>query len=486
MKSLLEYKNLIMSTGLIPAIVCMIFCIFFQDAVVLYVCSLASIIYILYRLVKPPVYQPNLVLLHGTLALIIASIIKGISGDMLIPDRTVPITLEILILCFSLLYLMVPNFYTKLFSYFHYKISILNCWATQVIAVLSGIHLFASCIIYLFFSPLSYNTLYAMTHIIPPLIYVICIIVNHAFVKTISLTYKKMPFLRIAPICNGKIDRVNRSFDTKLNRFMDDLFNGFQRFLGSFTSLQMDDVVRLVFEVLVILLLLAVLHIPFRMISSLGSSLLHSVAGYGIGGLLAAIWRFIIGVAYVAIFVVVLVNLCTKRLNRYRSHARHDDGASVFDDFKESFDFDQAKETVHSFTNGRNRTRRDTIYDDRDDVNYQESKQDSMNTEETEDAYADESTYKEPRRREYRRYHEDDHLERGVTSVATILMRIFFCLMMIPFVGIIIGLCCALGAMIVLSVEGLTLIGAYFIVIGALVATGGFLSLLYSVLWRRG
>ena len=51
MKSLLEYKNLIMSTGLIPAIVCMIFCIFFQDAVVLYVCSLASIIYILYRLV---------------------------------------------------------------------------------------------------------------------------------------------------------------------------------------------------------------------------------------------------------------------------------------------------------------------------------------------------------------------------------------------------------------------------------------------------
>ena len=52
MKSLLEYKNLIMSTGLIPAIVCMIFCIFFQDAVVLYVCSLASIIYILYRLVN--------------------------------------------------------------------------------------------------------------------------------------------------------------------------------------------------------------------------------------------------------------------------------------------------------------------------------------------------------------------------------------------------------------------------------------------------
>ena len=51
-----------------------------------------------------------------------------------------------------------------------------------------------------------------MTHIIPPLIYVICIIVNHAFVKTISLTYKKMPFLRIAPICNGKIYVAPRSY----------------------------------------------------------------------------------------------------------------------------------------------------------------------------------------------------------------------------------------------------------------------------------
>lgn len=205
MKSLLEYKNLIMSTGLIPTIICMVLCIFFPDAAVLYVCSLASIIYILYRLAKPPVYQPNLVLLHGTLALIIASAIKSIGGNVLIPDETVPITLEILILCFSLLYLMAPIVYTRIFTYFHYKISILNYWAIQVIALLSGIHLFISCIIFLFFSPLSYNTLYIMTHIIPPLIYITCIFVNYVFVKTVSQAYKKMPLLRIAPICNGKI-----------------------------------------------------------------------------------------------------------------------------------------------------------------------------------------------------------------------------------------------------------------------------------------
>ena len=205
MKSLLEYKNLIMATGLIPTIVCMIFCIFFPDATVLYVCSLASIVYILYRLVNPPVYQPNLVLLHGTLALIIASVMKGIGGDWLIPDKTVPITLEILILSLSVLYLLAPATYNKVFSYFHYKISILNCWAIQVIALLSGIHLLVSSIIYLFFSPLSFTTLYVMTHILPPLVYGVCIVANYFFVKTVSRTYKKMPFLRIAPICNGKI-----------------------------------------------------------------------------------------------------------------------------------------------------------------------------------------------------------------------------------------------------------------------------------------
>lgn len=205
MKSLLEYKNLIMSTGLIPTILCMILCIYFPDASVLYASSIVSVAYILYRLVKPPVYQPNLVLVHSTFALIICSIIKGISGNVLIPDRTIPITLEILILSFSFLYLIIPSFYNKAFSYFHYKIPILNYWATQVIVTLVGIHLFLSCIIYLFFSPLSYTILYFLAHIAPPLVYILCIIVNYAFVKTISQSYKKMPFLRIAPICNGKV-----------------------------------------------------------------------------------------------------------------------------------------------------------------------------------------------------------------------------------------------------------------------------------------
>lgn len=205
MKSLPAYKDLTMNLGLIPTIACMVLCIFFRDADVLYIGSLASFIYILHRLVKPPLSRPNIVLVHGTLALFIASIVKGLSGDTLIPDHTAPITLEILILCFSLCYILMPGFYNKLFSYFRLQIPGTNLWAMRVIVALSGIHLLISCIIYLFFNPLSPTALYVMTIILPPVICLACILLNYHIARLFIACYIQMPFLRIAPICNGKI-----------------------------------------------------------------------------------------------------------------------------------------------------------------------------------------------------------------------------------------------------------------------------------------
>ena len=60
---------------------------FFSDAYVLYACSLAGLLYVLYRLAKPPIYRPNLVLLHATLALVVCSVIKLISGDFAEAER---------------------------------------------------------------------------------------------------------------------------------------------------------------------------------------------------------------------------------------------------------------------------------------------------------------------------------------------------------------------------------------------------------------
>lgn len=244
--------------------------------------------------------------------------------------------------------------------------------------------------------------------------------------------------------------RVNQSFDAKLNKVLDSLFESFQRFLGSLISLDVDDVVRLVFEILVILILLSLLHIPFRIISSIGSSLLHSVGGYGIGSLLAMVWRFIIGLAFVVIFVVVLINLCSKRLSRYRKVHKNNEQGSVYEDFKESVDFEKAKETVHSFSNKEDSAQAD----DEEGIKWEE----------------------EPKKKE----------QSQGNKIITLISHLLFFILMIPCVMVIVGLCCVLGIMIVFSFEGVTLIGAYFMTIGGLIVASGCLSLLHRVLWRRG
>lgn len=279
-------------------------------------------------------------------------------------------------------------------------------------------------------------------------------------------------------------DRVHHhDFDRKFNNFMDELFDGFKRFVSSFTSLDADDVIKLIFEFLMILIFLFILRIPFEIASSLGASLLRNLVGFGIGYILAGIWKFIISLAYIVIFVLALVDLCKKRIHRYKSR-RND--STVFDDFKD---------TMHEFTNGKNtyRQRNSNIYDEKDDQSYQETyskkkaavdDEDDPYTQDTEEETMDEDVYERPYRRErdYDTYYDDRH---GVGIIRTFL-RIFFLLIMIPFICVIVGLCCALGAMVVVSIQGVTIFGAYFIVIGALILTSSFLSALYQLLWRGG
>lgn len=286
-------------------------------------------------------------------------------------------------------------------------------------------------------------------------------------------------------------ERVHNNFDNKFNHFMDELFEGFKRFIGSFTSLEIDDVVKLVFEIIIILVLLALLHIPFNIIESIGSSILHSIIGFGIGTLLAGIWSVIINVAYLVIFVVVLVNLCTKRVRRYRNSSKSDAG-SVFDDFKESFDFEKAKESVHNFTNGK--TKEYTSYhDEHDETIYkkEETQEDVIYEQSVEDDFGEKEEAFDRRSRNEYRYKQPytntrDSYDSGINGVLSILMKIFGCLLSLPFVFTLIGLCCALGAMVVLSFEGLTLVGGYFIVIGAISIVSAFLSLIYRCLWKGG
>lgn len=262
-----------------------------------------------------------------------------------------------------------------------------------------------------------------------------------------------------------KINRNrNNSYEAKFNHFMDGLYDSFKRFVSSFTKLDVDDVVRLIFEILVVLLVLLFLRIPFEMISSLGSSLFRSLIGFGIGYTLAFLWRLVIGIAYIAVFILVLVSVITKRINRYRT--RTGNGKSVFEDIKES---------VHEMKQNKNRQTYTYQSDACQEPTYDQA--DTTQTTKDDTSSTSEQTWRFQR--------ENDDRVNPVLSVVDVLMKIFYVFMMLPFLGIIIGLCCALGAMIVLSIQGVTIFGVYLLVIGGLFVTGAFLNALYRVLWRR-
>lgn len=303
-------------------------------------------------------------------------------------------------------------------------------------------------------------------------------------------------------------DRVNQSFDFKFNNFMDDLYNGFKRFISSFTSLEVDDVVKLIFEVIVILIILGLLHVPFSIVEWLGSSILRNVIGFGFGHVLSGIWRVVIELAYAVIFIVVIVNVVSKRVQRYRNPSDYDTNSTVFDDFKNTFNFDQRRSTTnHSYKNKDYKDSREheeakkEEYKSKDfyEEPFADENVDDIPNEDDVDTKEDTTTMnsnenQQQKRDGYESYHDrvrpknpkTGSVGDGVSGALHVLMRIFFVLFAIPFIGVIVGLSCALGAMVVFSIQGFTLFGAYFLVIGGILITSAFLSLLKTALWRRG
>lgn len=262
-------------------------------------------------------------------------------------------------------------------------------------------------------------------------------------------------------------NRANYTNDHKINDFMDKMFDGFKGLLGSVTSMDADNIIRLVFEVLVIIILLGILRIPFSMIASLGSSLLDSILGFGIGHTLGWIWKVLINLVYLITFVVVLVNICTTRVRRYREHNAD---APIMDDFKESFNFQRAKEAVHRFTEGSESYTREHSDEDIED--------------EIEKEYAYQS--KQQNEKTYAYSGGQPSISESIGGIFGVILKIFGFLFMLPFFALMVGLCCALGFMVILSLQGVSIWGFYLIVIGAIVGTNSVLSLIYRSLCKGG
>lgn len=230
--------------------------------------------------------------------------------------------------------------------------------------------------------------------------------------------------------------------DDKLDSFLDDLFKKCKNIISSITSLDTDDVVKLLFEFFVVLLLLWIIRIPFEIVSSLGSSLLDDMIGLGVGHFLSKVWELIFDLIYAVLFIVLLIKVFDKRVRKYRNSEVNKD--SIIDDFKESFTSTTNKETY-------------TTSEPYSDVNQEEPK--------------------------VKEYH---NVGSQFMDVAHVIMRIVCVILMIPMIGIVAGLACVLGIMVVMSIQGFTLAGLYVCVSGLICIMGAFIGLAYDVLWKRG
>ncbi len=210
-------RNPNLALGLIPAIICMFFCISFTDAYVIYACTILSITTSIYvKAVKSIIFKPNIILLHTTLALVICTLIKLFTGNILIPDKSVPLTLLVMILCFSMVFIFFPKIYYPLIKETYYKVTILNQIANQMVVFFSLIYIIVGCIIYFIFQPMHIDNIFLLTHILPPIVYIVCIIVNYILTIVLIRNYGVMPIIRVIPIYEGKIlvsPRIYSKFD---------------------------------------------------------------------------------------------------------------------------------------------------------------------------------------------------------------------------------------------------------------------------------
>ena len=210
MNSVIKLSS-IMLVGLLPAIICMVLCIFFIDEYVIYSCTIFCAACIAILRIKKSLKQPNIVLLHTFIALVICSVVKITTGNLLIPTNAVPLTLEIIIFCISLLYVSFPNIENRLYKFIFYKVAILNQVASQLIVISSMVYILLAFSLFILLHPLEEVYLNLLTLIIPPIIYILAIVANFITIRFISKDHTKQPILRVIAISDGEIMISKRS-----------------------------------------------------------------------------------------------------------------------------------------------------------------------------------------------------------------------------------------------------------------------------------
>ncbi len=205
MRNIRLYKDFVLCTGLVPVIVCMVLCAFFPDTIILYICSIIALVRCALQFFRPDRLEFNTLSLHAAFSLTVLAAANAVGGNTLLPEDSVPITLEILMLCLSLLYLLTASYYGRLLDKFGFNTGMNNYWATLSVIIPSFAHLLLLGIIYAVFEPLSDKWAYFLVCFTPPLAYIAAIRMNFSAIGRCMEDVGAMPIIRVAAVCNGKV-----------------------------------------------------------------------------------------------------------------------------------------------------------------------------------------------------------------------------------------------------------------------------------------
>lgn len=209
MKLLLKHREEIASLGLVPVIGTLVFMHFFPVLPVLGSGLLACIAGLLYALMKWKVL--NFFFIQGTIALALCFIIRFFTNHALLPEGTVTLTIELLLLIFAFIQLTVPEYSQQIQKKLHLKNYLSYRIETKIIVILSSFHLILMAITCGISDSLSPMAAYTMRHVAPLSIYLFCLLVNIIGIRIALTHYFVHKIVRIAPICNGKVYLVNKA-----------------------------------------------------------------------------------------------------------------------------------------------------------------------------------------------------------------------------------------------------------------------------------
>lgn len=203
MKLLLQNKHIIVSLGLLPVILMMVFIHLFPSTPTLFVTLLISLCIQAYEVLKLRSF--NLFLFHGMVAMAVCILVRSFTGFWLIPNGYLVLSIEVLMLLCSFGHLVFPHYYEAFLRKHALRAEVNYRLEAKVIVVLVSFHLLCLLLIFRLFSPFPEHFAHFLRCTSAILVFLLCLLFNIMGVRLLLREVQKAPVIRVAPICNNKV-----------------------------------------------------------------------------------------------------------------------------------------------------------------------------------------------------------------------------------------------------------------------------------------